>query len=464
MKDCQNHLSDYPIDRFIWSRQWKRVLLTVLILFVSVTYPEYIKSFTINHILIPMDKSQSNHLKAYGVTIYALSLGHKGEWLLNYRGGSFLLPAKESIKEKASLMNVTYEALNKEDIQRIYQTIEKGNMSRIELLKMPKIAVYTPPGKEPWDDAVTLVMAYAEIPYDKVWDPEVFNGDLSKYDWLHLHHEDFTGQFGKFFSYKRADWYVKRLIIAHKLAERAGFESVQGFKGFIAEKIRAYVKGGGYLFAMCSATDTVDIALSANGVPSDTGYTSDKDTIKQINSHMVDIIEKPIDGTPVDTDYQKKLDFKKTFAFQNFTLYTQYDKYEHSSIDVDIQKEGLETPDTFQLFDFSAKIDPVPTMLNQNHVSVVKGFLGQTTGFYRKYVKPGITVLGETGRTNRIKYIHGSIGRGTFTFYAGHDPEDYKHTLGEPPTNLALYPNSPGYRLILNNILFPSAKKQKQKT
>ena len=395
-------------------------------------------------LLIPMDETQTNHLKAYGLMYYVLMKGGKGEWLLNYRGGSFLIPSTEDFRERASLMNVAFEIIDSSKKKNLYQTIDHGNMHRVDLTKKPRIAVYTPPDKEPWDDAVTLAMSYAEIPYDKIWDREVISGKLKRYDWVHLHHEDFTGQYGKFYAiYRKAPWYLKKVISSKKVAKEAGFKSVQAFKGFVAVKIRDYVVGGGFLFAMCSATDTLDIALSAYGV---------------------DIVEEEIDGTPTDKDFASKLNFGKTLAFSDFSIYTNPNIYEYSSIDVDVVKEGLRVPDTFQLFDFSAKIDPVPTMLNQNHVTVVKGFLGQTTAYYKRFVKPHVTVLASTPETNRIKYIHGNAGKGTFTFYAGHDPEDYQHFIGDPPTNLALHPDSPGYRLILNNVLFPSAKKQKQKT
>ncbi|MDH4128785.1 MAG: asparagine synthetase B, partial [Spirochaetota bacterium] len=346
----------------------------------------FVTSFLMaSSLLVPMDKTQNNHLKAYGLVYYILSTGYKGEWLLNYRGGSFLFPGNEEFKEKAAFMNVSYIFISEAEKKSIYKTIETKNMHRIELNKAPRVAVYSPPDKEPWDDAVTLVLTYAEIPYDIIWDKEVISGSLSKYDWLHLHHEDFTGQYGKFYGmYKKVPWYLKKVITDQKNAKGLGFESVQKLKCAVAKKIKEYVNKGGFLFAMCSATDTLDIALAADGV---------------------DIIEKEIDGTPVDKEYQSKINFSNCLAFNQFIIYTDPNVYEYSSIDVDINKEGLRVPDTFQLFEFSAKIDPIPTMLNQNHVQVIKGFLGQTTAFYRQYVKPHITVLGETIGTNRVKYI-----------------------------------------------------------
>jgi hypothetical protein len=342
-------------------------------------------------------------------------------------------------------MNVSYSEIGPEEESRINNVIEKNNMYSVELNKAPKIAVYSPPNKGPWDDAVTLVLTYAKIPYTVLWDKEVLQGELDQYDWLHLHHEDFTGQHGKFYSaYRHASWYIKRVTRFRKVAKQAGFKSVAEHKRAVAQKIQMYVKKGGFLFAMCSATDTIDIALSSDGL---------------------DIIAPEIDGTPVTPAVQKKLDYNATFAFKNFKLVIDPNIYEFSDIDIDIRKEGLAfMPDTFTLFNFSAKIDIIPTILNQNHVNTIKGFLGQTTAFYKDKIKDKITILASTKNTNRVKYIHGAFGKGQFTFYGGHDPECYRHLVGMEPTNLEMHPNSPGYRLILNNILFPSAKKKKLRT
>lgn len=397
------------------------------------------------YILIYMDDNQTNHLKAYGWAYHGLTLGLTGEWLLNYRGGSFLYPAVGELIDQAILMNISYELINENQKLNIYREIEEGNMERIELTKPPEIAVYTPPGYQPWDDAVTLVLTYAEIPYTTLWDREVLDGVLEEYDWLHLHHEDFTGQYGKFYaSYRNSDWYIQQVHQYEEAANEAGYNRVADHKLAVAQTIQQYVVEGGFLFAMCSATDTIDVALAAQNV---------------------DIVAPEIDGTPITPNFADQLNFDATFAFTDFEIYTDPYLYEYSSIDVDVQREGLRSqPDYFQLFEFSAKIDPIPTMLTQCHTMIVKGFLGQTTEYYREYIKPYVTILGEVVDTNRVKYIHGNYGEGTFTFYAGHDPEDYQHLVGDPPTELARFPNSPGYRLILNNVLFPAAKKEKQKT
>ena len=399
------------------------------------------------YVLIPMDFSQTDHLKAYGIAYWSLEKGVNVEWLLNYRGGSFLVRQFPGLEQECRIRGVAFEAIDAAKVNEIYATIENENMERILLEKAPKIAVYTPPNKQPWDDAVTLVLTYADVPYDKIYDEEVLAGKLQEYDWLHLHHEDFTGQYGKFYAvYRNAPWYIEEVRTNEALAHKLGFKSVSDLKKAVAWKIREYVKNGGFLFAMCSATDALDIALAAQGV---------------------DIVDVPFDGTPPDPHYQQKLDFSKTLAFQNFKLYTDPNLYEYSDIDIPPSfAPRVRDPesDFFQLFEFSAKYDPVPTMLTQNHVSVIKGFMGQTTMFNRQKLKPSIVVLGEVPGTDEVKYIHGNLGKGTFTFYGGHDPEDYTHAVGDPPTQLELHKNSPGYRLILNNILFPAAKKKKLKT
>lgn len=397
--------------------------------------------------LIPMDFVQTDHLKAYGVAYWALERGINVEWLLNYRGGSFSMAVFPGLESECRIRGIKYEIIDATKLNQIYATIESENMERVLLEKAPKIAVYTPPTTQPWDDAVTLALTYSEIPYDKVYDEEVMKDKLLDYDWLHLHHEDFTGQFGKFYgAYRNAAWYREEVKSSEEMAAKLGFPNVPELKKSIAQKIVQYVSQGGFLFAMCSATDALDIALSAEGV---------------------DIVESPYDGDPPEPGFQQKLDYSKTLAFHNFRLYTDPNKYEFSDIDIPPSfAPRIRDPETdyFSLFQFSAKYDPVPTMLTQNHVSAVKGFMGQTTMFNRQKIKPSIVILGEVEGTNEVRYIHGNHGKGTFTFYGGHDPEDYTHAVGDPPTQLELHKNSPGYRLILNNILFPAARKKKLKT
>ncbi len=396
-------------------------------------------------ILVPMDLTQTNHLKAYGLAFHALQQGHIVHWLLNYRGGSFVIPASQKVVLEARLKNVSFSEISGSQLAVIYSEIEKENMELVVLEKAPKVAVYTPPNKQPWDDAVTLALTYAEIPFDKVFDAEVLAGALSDYDWLHLHHEDFTGQYGKFYgAYRHAEWYRTQQIQSEALARKLGFDKVPEAKKAVAEKIRAYVLGGGFLFAMCSACDTVDIALSAAGI---------------------DIVSKEYDHDGMTPGFQNRLDYDRCFAFTGFRLISNPLVYEFSNIDTsDYAKARSSEADYFTLFEFSAKYDPVPSMLTQNHVNVVKGFLGQTTGFKKALVKRSVVILGEDPAHTEVKYVHGNFGMGTFTFLGGHDPEDYQHAVGDPPTDLALHVNSPGYRLILNNVLFPAAKKKKMKT
>ena len=399
-------------------------------------------------LLIPMDaESQENHLKAYGITYWVLTKQQKVQWLLNYRGGSFLLPDGDPIRNECRIRGVSFEVLSDAEAQSILDGISSPsqNQEAVILEKAPKIAVYSPKDNQPWDDAVTMVLTYAEIPYVTVYDEEVLGDKLPLYDWLHLHHEDFTGQYGKFYAaYRATPWYIEGKNQAEALAGRLGFSKVSDEKSAVAQKIRNYVIGGGFMFAMCSATDSFDIALAAEGV---------------------DICEPMFDGDPSDPNYQQRLDFSKTFAFTNFTLERNPLRYEFSSIDMTNRREGISMEaDYFSLMDFSAKWDPVPTMLCQNHTALVKGFMGQTTAFNRKEVKPTVLVLGENRLNGEARYIHGIKGKGFFTFYGGHDPEDYQHRVGDPKTELELHPNSPGYRLILNNVLFPAARKKKQKT
>lgn len=399
-------------------------------------------------ILIPMDaESQKNHLKAYGITYWILAKQQKVQWLLNYRGGSFLLPDGEDIRKECQIRGVSFEVLSDSEANTILDGIASPsqNQEAVILEKAPKIAVYTPKGLQPWDDAVTMVLTYAEIPYETIYDEEVLEDKLVLFDWLHLHHEDFTGQYGKFYAaYKAAPWYLESKKESEELASKLGFDKVSESKRAVALKIRNYVIGGGFMFAMCSATDSFDIALAA--------------------SDDVDICEAMFDGDPSDANYQSRLDFSKTFAFTDFTLERNPLQYEFSSIDMTQKRNIIKESDYFSLMDFSAKWDPVPTMLCQNHTSLVKGFMGQTTSFERDEIKPTVLVLGENKINSEARYIHGIKGKGFFTFYGGHDPEDYQHRVGDPKTELELHPSSPGYRLILNNVLFPAAKKKKQKT
>jgi len=400
-----------------------------------------------SHLFIPMDaETQRNHLKAYGIAYAALQLGIEVDWLLNYKGGSFGMPQTDAVERLCKLRGVDYEVMSDAQYTGILTEIANpdANEDVIKLQKPPKIAVYTPPNKEPWDDAVTLVLAYAEIPFDKVYDDDVLADKLVKYDWLHLHHEDFTGQYGKFWAgYRNATWYQNDQKSAEETAAKHGYKKVSQLKLAVVKKIRDFVAGGGYMFAMCSATDSYDIALAADGV---------------------DICEVPFDGDPMDPNAQQKLDFTKPFAFKDFTLVTNPLEYEYSNIDNTNFRHVPMDVDYFTLFTFSAKFDPVPAMLTQDHTATIKGFMGQTTSFRKEVLKSSVLVMGDYKPANEARYIHGEYGKGTWTFYGGHDPEDYQHAVGDPPTDLSLHPTSPGYRLILNNVLFPAAKKKPRKT
>jgi len=395
-------------------------------------------------ILIPMDLTQTDHLKAYGIVFRLLQRGQRAEWLLNYRGGSFLLPPDAQATKECRLNGVLFETVDPAQVVQIRSTIEKNNMESVVLERATRIAVYAPPTADPWDDAVRLALGYAGIDYDVVWDKEVLAGRLSQYDWLHLHHEDFTGQFGKFYgSYRQEEWYQKDVMVNTRTAQELGFGKVSRLKLAVIEAIRQYVASGGMLFAMCSATDTPDIAWAARNT---------------------DICAAVFDGDPVDPNYAAELDYTGCFAFENFQLITDPLIYEHSDIDTYLEASARGPDVYFSLFDFSAKYDPVPTMLVQDHVALVKEFLGQNCGFRRSRLKKTVLVLGEVANTEEVKYIHGNFGKGTFTFLGGHDPEDYAHRIHDPVTDLALHKNSPGYRLILNNVLFPAAEKKKLKT
>ena len=407
-------------------------------------------SASASYILIPMDLQQKDHLKAYGIAYWVLKNDVEVHWLLNYRGGSFMIKDSKQIESECTVRGVSFEVIADAKSTSILTEISdpEVNMEDVKLEKAPKIAVYSPKFKQPWDDAVTLVLKYAEIPYEVVYDEEILKDKLLTYDWLHLHHEDFTGQYGKFWAmYRNAPWYQEQQKTLEESAKSLGFQKVSQMKLAVAKKIRDFTAGGGYLFAMCSAPDSYDIALAADGL---------------------DICDAMFDGDGTSPNFNQKLDYSKTFAFTNFMLSTNPGEYRKSDIDTSIpraSKYGVtQKNDLFTLFDFSAKWDVVPTMLCQNHEQIIKGFWGQTTGFDKSTIKPNVLIMGENKAANEARYIHGEYGKGTFTFYSGHDPEDYQHRVEDPPTDLALHPNSPGYRLILNNVLFPAAKKKKQKT
>ena len=414
---------------------------------IKIIFPLIFNFLLSQKIMIPMDVKQNDHLKAYGFAFWALNKNINVEWLLNYRGGSFLLDEFSEITEAARVRGVTYETIDSEQALNIFNEINLNNMEIVLLEKAPKIAIYSPPNKQPWDDAVTLALTYAEVPYDVLWDKEVFDEKLARYDWLHLHHEDFTGQYGKFYkNYRSASWYIEQKKQYETISRDLGFDSVHKQKKALAQIIKNYIGGGGFLFAMCSATDSFDIALATQNT---------------------DAAHEVFDESPIDEDLQKKIDYNNTLAFYDFSIITNPMIYEYSDIDFpqseNINAKGAEA-DFFTLFDFSAKYDPVPAMLTQNHSRTIKGFMGQTTGFKRDIVKKHIVIMGEDVTSPQINYIHGNYGKGTFTFLGGHDPEDYQHFVGDPQTDLSLYKNSPGYRLILNNILFPAAKKKERKT
>ena len=418
----------------------RNLIIILLFLFVS-------SSISASFIYVPMnDDNQINHLKAYGIVYYSLEVGLKAKWLLNYDGGAFLIENNKIIENECNIRGVTYQVISDDKAQIILEDISSPskNQEAVSLEKAPKIAVYSPKDKMPWDDAVTMVLTYAEIPFDVIYDEEVLNDKLILYEWLHLHHEDFTGQYGRFYgAFRTTPWYVNGKLQAEKSAKKLGFNKVSKLKLAVSKKIRNFVIGGGFMFAMCSATDSFDIALSADDV---------------------DIAESMFDGDLSESNYQSKINFNKTFAFKDFNLIRNPTTYEFSTIDMTTKRLIPKTSDYFSLIEFSAKWDQVPTMLTQNHTQLVKGFMGQTTSFDRSTIKSNILVLGEN-RTNReAKYIHGTKGKGMFTFYGGHDPEDYTHRVGDPKTELELHKNSPGYRLILNNVLFPAAKKKKEKT
>ncbi|MEQ9438535.1 MAG: asparagine synthetase B [Cyclobacteriaceae bacterium] len=400
-----------------------------------------------NKLYIPMDGTQSNHLKAYGLTYWILQKQIPVDWLLNYQGGSFLCEYRQEIENEAVIRGVTYQVVSDDEADNMLSVIASpsSNQDLMRLEQYPRIAVYTPRSESPWDDAVVLALDYAEIPYEKLYDEEVLLGELSKYDWLHLHHEDFTGQYGKFhMAFHMHPWYQAQRSECEDIATKYGYGKVSQLKLKVAQEIQDFVMKGGYMFAMCSATDTYDIALAAAGT---------------------DMAAAVYDGDAVDRAANEKLDFSSTFAFTNFSVVTNPWEVEFSSIDIDLSTRPVpREQDYFSLFEFSAKWDPIPTMLTQNHEKTIKGFLGATTSFRKQYIRPNVIILGENREAHEAKYIHGEFGRGFWTFYGGHDPEDYQHNIGEQPTDLSLYPNSPGYRLILNNILFPAAKKKKQKT
>lgn len=398
--------------------------------------------------MIPMDQTQKDHLKSYGLVYWVLSThDSEADWLLNYKGGSFMVPAFQSIINECVIRNISYEIISDAEAAQLIAYVKNpdANMDAVKLQKPPKIAVYSPKSTQPWDDAVTLALTYAEIKYEKIFDEDVMDGKLPEYDWLHLHHEDFTGQFGKFIRLRGQSWYQQQKNEAEEIASKYGFAKVSQLKLAVVKKIQEFVLGGGYMFAMCNATDTFDIALAAEGI---------------------DIVESPYDGDGADPNADEKLNFDNTFAFNNFNLENDPYTTEFSTIDNTAQdRQGMsEQNDYFNLFEFSAKWDPIPTMLTQNHNNVIKGFMGQTTAFKKNQIKPEVIILAENRTADEARYLHGTVGKGFWTFYGGHDPEDYQHYVGEEPTDLNLHPNSSGYRLILNNVLFPAAKKKKLKT
>ncbi len=420
-------------------KHFSKILATIILTLV-------IQNTQASYLLIPMDETQTNHLKAYGITYWVLENQISAQWLLNYRGGSFMTQYSKAIETECIIRNVSFEVIADAKAMGILNEIsqEDVNMDALKLEKAPKIAVYSPKDKLPWDDAVTMVLSYAEIPYTVIYDEEIVNGELSQYDWLHLHHEDFTGQYGKFYAaYKNTGWYTSQVSNAEADAKKMGFNKVSKLKLYVAQSIKQYVGNGGFLFAMCSATDSYDVALAAANT---------------------DICEYMYDGDGMDPKAQEKLDFSNTFAFQDFTLEKNPLVYEYSDIDVTTTRKVSAENDYFTLFEFSAKWDQVPTMLCQNHETTIRGFMGQTTAYNSKLLKPNVLVMGENKAAGEARYIHGEFGNGTWTFYGGHDPEDYQHFVGDKPTKMEIHPNSPGYRLILNNVLFPAAKKKKIKT
>lgn len=442
MKTIPHGMPLYSNQTFTFDYTFEMVRKIFLLVLMIIAH---VGSFA-SKILIPMDESQNNHLKAYGIAYMVLQRNEKVDWLLNYHGGSFVFDHFQEIESECKIRDVSYEVIADAKYTAILEEIADPDVNEdiVRLEKAPKIAVYTPDGKQPWDDAVTMVLTYAEIPFEKVYDDDLLENKLVKYDWLHLHHEDFTGQYGKFYAgYHNAAWYIEDQKLNEAMARKHGFDKVSQLKLAVAKKIKEFVIGGGYLFAMCSATDSYDIAMSADGI---------------------DICHNVFDGDPADPGAQNKLDYSKCFAFKDFHISNNYMEYEYSDIDATNLRKVPFNADYFTLFNFSAKFDPVPTMLCQNHTTTVKGFMGQTTAFRTQFLKSSVTVLGENKSAGEARYIHGDLGKGTWTFYGGHDPEDYQHQVEDPPTDLNLHPNSPGYRLILNNVLFPAAKKKPQKT
>jgi hypothetical protein len=418
-------------------------------LVVLLIFSLFILTLSASRILLPMDEVQKNHLKSYGVAFWVLNKNLQVDWILNYRGGSFALPFSESIEKECIIRGVTYELISESDYAAIVTEVSSNEVNQdiIKLETAPKVAIYSPKTKLPWDDAVTLVLTYAEIPYDVIYDQEILSDKLPKYNWLHLHHEDFTGQYGKFYSsHGHTDWYKKDKEDMESIAKEYGFDKVSKMKLAVTKRIKDFIIGGGFLFAMCSATDSYDIALSAEGT---------------------DICHEVFDSDPIEDNYSQKMDFTKGLAFQNYSLFTNPSVYEYSNIDR-TPYAGYpqldESEDYFVLFDFSAKWDHIPSILTQNHTKIIKGFLGQTTSFRKEFIKNDVVILADNKSANEARYIHGTKGKGMWTFYSGHDPEDYQHLVYDPKTDLNLHPNSPGYRLILNNVLFPAAKKKKQKT
>jgi hypothetical protein len=396
-------------------------------------------------LLVPMDDEQRNHLRAYGLVYNALRDGQKGEWLLNYRGGSYLLPDLPELRRRAALAGVSVEPADEGRVTAIRRELAGGNMDAVPLEKAPRIAIYTPPTAQPWDDAVTLALQYAGIAFDKVWDEQVLDGKLSDYEWVHLFHEDFTGQQNKLYlGYRDAPWFVDQRRRALATAAQYRMASVPALKKAVAEGIRQYVERGGFLFAMCGATESLDLAIAGQGV---------------------DFAGAAVDGTPPDADADRRMTWARAMAFRDAHIESPF---LNALSDIDghqVNVPGRRQPlGAFTLFGFSAKFDPVATMLVQSHRAVVRDFYGVTTSFTKRTLKPSVTVLAQEEGAPWVKYIHGDYGKGSWTFLGGHDPEDAQHAIGNAPTDLSLHPSSPGYRLILNNVLFPAAKKKPLKT
>ncbi len=417
------------------------LLICFLVLSLKVAYTDYI--------FIPMDLKQVDHLKPYGVVYNSLMNGINCFWVINYRGGSFVIPYTETSLKLSKESKINFSIIDEDEWNYIVSLTNSENINVILLTKAPKIGLYRVKIQLPYDDAVEIALNYAGIPYEEITDEDILKDQLKikEIDWLHFDHEDFTGQFGKFYaSYRTAPWYINYVSTLNNIARRNNFKSVAEMKKSVALKIKEYIKEGGFLFGMCAGTDTLDIALA---------------------SLNVDIVPEVFDGTPVDQNFESQLDYGQTLTFKDFNIITDPFVYEYANIDYpNYDINNFSHPKYFYLKEFSAKYDPISAMLVQNHTREVKEFLGQTTAFKLSKLKEYITVLADydTALPGYAKYIRGEVGKGAFCFLGGHDPEDFSHYIGDPPTDLNLAPNSPGYRLILNNVLFPASEKKKRKT